>query len=249
MKNYILADLKRIIKKKSFVFAILAFAILYILLIFIVVNETFTGEQYKIDTTLFINFFPLFVGIPIFLSVYNDDFKSKSMQVAIGYGISRPKIILTKIIDTIILTCVTGILYLAVFLLLPFAFNFPISSADIAAITITFISSLILIIGYTAISNILLYATENAVFGIITFILLASSTVSMVLSLILSQNFIVNLFGVITQYLFTTGISTQVQNILQMGHPTISLLFILLGYIALPIVISIILFNKKELEF
>lgn len=249
MKNYILADLQRILKKKSFLLVFLIFIVSFFLLMFVISNSTFTGDQYANYTGIFINFFPIFAGIPLFISVYNDDFKSKSMQVAIGYGISRKKVILTKIFDIILLSFGIGIVFGALFLLNPVLLNVSLTGANISSVIISLFGSILLIIGYTSISSILLYFTENAVLGIVAFILLASGTVSMVLGLILGQNFIANTFGNIVSYLFTNSISAQMHNVLTLGHPTFSLIPTLIVYIILPVGISMLLFEKKELEF
>ena len=44
----------------------------------------------------------LLIGVPIFLAVFSDDFKSKAMQTAIGYGISRSKLILCRMSSTVL---------------------------------------------------------------------------------------------------------------------------------------------------
>lgn len=103
MCNYIGADIRRVLHKPSFLGAIGTFAGLFALTVFIYFNPTFTAELYVTKISSFLSFFPLIVGLFVFLSVYADDFKCRSMQVAIGYGIPRGKIVLGKLLESAVL--------------------------------------------------------------------------------------------------------------------------------------------------
>src|SRR3712207_8167642 len=69
----------------------------------------YTAEAYVEDCMQLAGFFPLIVGIAIFLSIYGDDLKAKSMQVAIGRGMSRNGVVITKLIEVILLTAITSV--------------------------------------------------------------------------------------------------------------------------------------------
>ena len=75
-------------------------SLLFAVLVFIYFGPSFTAEMYVAKATSFLSFFPLIIGVFVFLSVYADDFKCRSMQVAIGYGMPRGRIILAKLLES-----------------------------------------------------------------------------------------------------------------------------------------------------
>ena len=95
MLNYLIADLNRMSRKKSLVYTLAAYVGLFFIMVYMIYNPNLDAGGYASKTDMFLEFYPLVVGIPIFLSIYSDDFKSKAMQIAIGYGIDRNKNILT----------------------------------------------------------------------------------------------------------------------------------------------------------
>ena len=103
MINYIMEDIKRILYKNSFLTCVAVFFIIYAGLVFSYFNPTFTSDMYVAKTTSYLSYFPLIVGLFVFMSVYADEFKCKSMQVAIGYGFSRKKIIASKLLESFII--------------------------------------------------------------------------------------------------------------------------------------------------
>ena len=70
MSNYVLADIKRICHKKSFLRTIGIYIGLFCIMMFIYFNPTYTADAYVAKTTIFLGFFPLFVGLTVFLSVF-----------------------------------------------------------------------------------------------------------------------------------------------------------------------------------
>ena len=108
MGNYIAADLRRIFRKQSFLGAVGAFAGCFAILVFIYFNPSLTAEMYSSKMTSFMSFFPMVVGLLTFLSGYADDFKCRSMQVAIGYGMPRGRILFAKLLESAVLLLATA---------------------------------------------------------------------------------------------------------------------------------------------
>lgn len=249
MRNYVLADIKRICHKKSFLAIVGAYMGLFLIMIFIYFNPSFTAAAYVAKTTTFLSFFLLFVGLLVFLSVYYDDFKSKSMQIAIGYGMSRYKVVLSKVMDSILLLFVTVFCIGIIILIIPAILGLSLSGAQIVELVASIIVEVLRAIGYICISAIPVFYTQNAVNGTIFFVLLSSKTIMILLTMILGQDILVNTVGDLMQYLYTSMLYNTRNMFVQEGTVSITLFGALTLYIVLPVILSILSFRKKELEF
>lgn len=249
MRNYILADIKRIFHKKTFPATTGAYIGLFLIMIFIYFNPSFTTAAYVAKTTTFLSFFPLFVGLIVFLSVYYDDFKSKSMQIAIGYGMPRYKVVLSKVVESFILLLAIIFVIGIAMLIIPAILGMTLSRAQVAELIASVIVEALRAIGYICISTIPVFYTQNAVNGTILFVLLSSKTVMILLSMMLGQDILVNIVGDLTQYLYTSMLYSTRNMFVQTGTVNVLLFVALALYIVLPVILSVLGFRKKELEF
>ncbi len=62
MRNYIGADIRRVLHKQSFLWALGIFAALFVGMVFIYFNPGFTADMYVAKITSFLSFFPLVVS-------------------------------------------------------------------------------------------------------------------------------------------------------------------------------------------
>ena len=249
MTNYLSADLRRILHKQSFLGSVGAFAVLFAVLVFIYFNPSFTAEMYAAKATSFLSFFPLIIGVFVFMSVYADDFKCRSMQVAIGYGMPRSRIILAKLLESASLLFGTAVIMGILVLCTPVSLGLAPTTQQLMSLALTVAAEMFRALGYLALSTIPVFFSQDAVGGIIAYVLLSSKTVYIVLSMVLGQELLVNTIGDLTQYLYTTQLY-MVKADLMGGNPFIfPFVAALLIYIFLPTVIAVIGFRKKELEF
>lgn len=249
MINYIMADIKRILYKKSFLICVATFFIIYAGLIFIYFNPTFTSEMYVAKTISYLSYFPLIVGLFVFMSVYADDFKCKSMQVAIGYGFSRKKIIISKLFESFLMLLCIFVITSAMIIIVPSLLGLYLTSQLRLNLVFTMFSEMLRTLGYIAISAIVVFLTQNAVDGIIVYVLLATKSIYIILSMILGQDIIVNIFKDLSRYLYTNQLYMAKAVLLQSGYLEIGTVIVIVLYIFIPTLISTIIFNKKELEF
>lgn len=249
MTNYIMADIRRILRKQSFLGSIDAFLGLFAVMVFIYFNPSFTAEMYVSKITTFLGYFPLVVGLFVFMSVYADDFKCKSMQVAIGYGIPRRTVILAKLLESMLLLLgIAAVMEIAV-LATPMAIRLEPNQVQLKSLAVTVLAEMLRTLGYVAISTTPVFFTQNAVNGIIFYVLLASRTVFIILNIILGQEILVNTIGDLTTQLYTVQLYRAKAAFVQDDAFIATLLLALVVYVILPTVISAIGFNKKELEF
>lgn len=249
MNNYIFADIYRIFHKKSFIAAAGIYIGIFLFMMFIYFNPAFTADAYAAKTKNFLSFFPFLVGLSLFLSVYYDDFKSKSMQAAIGYGIPRYKVVLSKFIESVILLTATALCVLVIILTAPVAMRLSLNEMQITELVSGVFAEVLRAIGYISVSAVPIFYTQNAVSGIICTVLLSSKAVLIFSSMILGQDFIVNSLGDLTKYLFTVQLYSAQSAFVQSGNFRLSFIFTVAVYVFLPVLLSVLCFNKRELEF
>lgn len=249
MSNYIGADIRRVLHKQSFLGALAIFAALFAGIVFVYLNPAFTADMYVAKITSFLSFFPLVVGLFIFMAVYADDFKCKSMQVAIGYGIPRGRIVLSKLLESAILLLGTAAIMSIFVIATPIVLGLAPNAQQLETLFVTILAEMLRALGYVAISTIPVFFLQNAVNGIIIYVLLASKTVYIALSMILGQEFLINMVGDLTKYLYTTQLYTAKTLLIKNESFHSVLILAVICYVIIPTVISVISFKKKELEF
>ena len=103
--------------------------------------------------------------------------------------------------------------------------------------------------GYIAISAIAIFASQNAVNGIIFYVLFSTKSDYIILSMILGQDILVNMTGDLTRYLYTPQLYAARVAVIQHGTIGAAPIVAIVVYVLLPTVISAVVFRKKELEF
>lgn len=249
MTHYISADVRRVLRKPSFRGAVGAFAALFAVLVFIYVDPSFTAEMYLAKVTGFLGFFPLGIGVFVFMSVYADDFKCQSMQTAIGYGIPRSGIVLAKLLEgALLLFGVAAIMALLV-AGTPVVLGLAPNARQLASLALSVAVEALRALGYLALSAVPAFLLQDAIGGIIAYVLLSSKTVYIVLTLILGQAIWVETIGDLTKALYTAQLYALKDGLMR-GDPFILPLAVaLLLYMALPTAIAVMGFRRKELAF
>ncbi|EHI70967.1 hypothetical protein ACVRY7_05020 [Streptococcus ictaluri] len=245
--NYIKADLMRIINKKSFIATIGLYLAAFLALYFILFNPHLTSQQFLLKTDIIPSFFPVVLGVAIFLAVYHDDFKSKSMQVAIGFGISRQKIILIKFLEQALLTLTTASLSAFLMWLVPYLTGIPLTSDENLVLATHWLLQAILVIGYITFAQVLVFYQQQAISGLILYILLATNTICGLLSLAFNHFLKDSSFNP-SPALFKNLLQKLIVQLTD-GHLEWLSLIGVLVYLILPIIVTQKLFKKKELEF
>lgn len=239
MVNYIKADLYRILHKQSFFGVIGTYIALFVLLIFILFNPTFTGAMYISKIYTFLDFFPLIIGLIIFVSLYVDDLKSNSIQIAIGYGLPRYKIILSKLLECFTLLIIISVCILFLVLITPILLDIKIDASQTIDLIKTILLEVIKTMSYISMSQIIVYIAFNSIEGMIMYLLLSTQVIYIVLNILLQQRFIVELFGYLNRYLLTDELYNT---------PTLlRILGVILFYIVLPVILSITIFQKRSI--
>jgi len=176
----------------------------------------------------------------LFSTIYNDDLTAKTLPSLVGFGIKRSKIIISKMIISVIMSVLiffaAFIVYYLIFTILGFNMdgNMRVGILNIAVV------SLLKLLAYSTIASVVVYGIQKATFSIVAFILLVTGLISQILFLILTH-----IKDIIDLYQFT--LIPIVGGFIQ--EATFLTLLPYIIYVAIFFALSIIAFHKKDLEF
>ena len=248
MRRLIRADLRRILGKKSVVILfiiMLLFIFSRVSLMYALYEIPFVAVKELMNSLRSVN---LVLGVIIFNGIYSDDFRSMSYVSAIGRGIPRVKVLLAKLMDVIIICLVMyGIITLIMTGFLRIAgcnLNYTLSLAWFSSIFVSIYKN----VGYIALASMFLYITNNIPLSLIILVLLhilmpfstaAIEYISFLKPLHLNR---INYAG-----LADNAVADFMFGMILPG--TIKLMIGLVLYLGIVILVTRILFDKKELEF
>lgn len=242
MINYLKADFYRLFKHKSFYIFNGIIALGFILLNYFILGSNGKVGQYIEITMQMLGFIPLITGMFVFNNIYNDNFSSNVVNGIIGSGVKRKNIVIYNFISTILFSFIIFLFYTLVFFAFGKIYGFSFSTTIIKDLLTKTMAYFLSVIGYVSMASIILYFSKKVIYGTTLYIFLASGIISMLVNLILSLKFVVSTFGVLGRYLFTSLINSIVGG----NYKNLVGIFI---YITISIIISIIVFSKKDLEF
>ena len=192
MTALIKADLYRILRKKSLWLTIALAAALFTAIAIAAKLRAGTGFGFVSRENIFTeNALPAIFGAAVFIGIYTDEFTAKSMQAAIGRGVSRLRIIAAKIISCFVLTviiCIPAVLYL---LLLSVVTGAGLTAADISWLLLTFMKSAYVVALSVPLAAVIIYLTDNralSVFAAIALLLIIPLFISLLETNVLFHN-------------------------------------------------------------
>lgn len=245
MLNCMMADMARVIKKKS-VIIWLAVQILLIIgaaitLFFLKragIELVFKGAMSICNTCAMI-----IIGIPVFLAVFKDDLQSKAMQNTIGMGVSRVQLVFARFLETSIIYIICFLILMAV----TFAAGIPFGTtmADYMEIIREACEIVLKMVCYTAISMIVVFGTMNTSFAQSIFMLLNLGIVGTVIQALNMIPFLME-HNIDLTYATIDGVLKLAKSSTFAAAP---LMWVVLfgGFLVLPLILTIVIFNKKEL--
>ena len=184
----------------------------------------------------------ILLGIIIFISVFAADMRTRTMQAAIGSGVSRREVIYAKDTEGMILILVYYGIAGLILTLAPMLFHLQIA---IDAIWMTTLKSMLETMVYFDISMILICATLRTNYAEILYILFAFQIVDGLLSLGLGYLALNFSFPDLTGFLFSSLAASFFKD------PALNILSLagIVLYLIIPVEIAQSVFKKKELEF
>ena len=243
---YMRADLRRIGRRIP---RLIVLALLYVALVavlFIVSREDVQIAPLMILCEHYVvGFLPLVFGAVELAVLLGDDFHAKTMQQAIGLGVGRTKIVLTKLLDLAVLMLVD----IAVFGALIFAangvFRLGLQGDGVRELLLCLVGAWVKAVAYGSLSLILGFYAQNALYAILTYIALSSGILNKLLGTALGMKALAPLH--LDRFLLTTEVDTFVTHALLGYFDPLALIAALL-YIAGGAAAAAWLFQNTELE-
>ena len=249
MRRLISADMNRILRKILLLAGfILAAAIL---ILSVLIFQYVYGADASIFTYSVCLVLPgteLLFSVITFLCVYGDELRSMAMTSAIGRGLTREKVIFAKFLDTVIISALMNAALTLVIVVLQLIYGPEIDHTQMIMIYCSVFTVFYRTIGYVALAALFLFISWNIPFSTI-----ALATISILIpgALLLFKD-----TGLITTYhidrYFLSTIGDMALTDLVLGLTKEAILLYLKGfllYTVLSMIITILVFKKKELEF
>lgn len=242
MKNYYNADLMRIRKKHGH---LIWLALIYVIIAAIAFMKCTNEAGYVEFADLVAGSLPAYLGLIVFFAVFSDDTKTRTMQVAIGRGLTRNQVLFSKVLEGLTLTVVYFALSGLVLSVIPLIVHVSISGASYLKLWGAILESILSMMFYFNIGLILIVATLKSNLAEIVYILFAFAIIPGALNV--GFAFASEKLGWpnLLPYLYGNLISSFLQN------PLANLGCLLGGavYLATTLFIAAETFQKKELEF
>ena len=241
MINYIRADLQRIFAKKSLYITFGILAIGYIVML--VTNGVTSGGKIFNEAGTIFMLVALCGGGYLFATLYTDDLTAKTLPALIGFGMKRRTILIAKLCMNILLTfLLCGGTFLLLYATLSLV-GFEMTSEALGSLLRMSVVRFLQLVAFGSIASVLVYGTQKATFSIVTFILLVTALLSWLVKKFLGMAVISGLFGDLSQYL----IDPLIEGLVAAPKVATALPYVL--YLAVFVLLSIVAFRKKELEF
>lgn len=236
MRQLIKGDISRILRKKE----IYIFALALYIILFAVKSKTEVEDQISSFETMVRLIGMLLCIIPVYLTVYGDEIRTGSMQTVIGRGMSRRKVIISKLIDCIILFTMMFMVFLLLFYvknaIAHLAFTPKQNTMAFVYVLVTCIKAT----GYFAVTGLFLFASWNVAIGLTACIMLVFVSVSLVLVQ-------ANLHIPVHDY-WIDGLVDSSYNDIMIGNFPWKLLLMIAIYIIGAVIVTVKVFDRKELD-
>ena len=239
MRNLLRADLRRILKRVSiYVWLFLIFVIFFLSAL----SKDYTADIIGMEQGVTSLLGPILVSIPVFLGVYGRELQAGSMQCVIGRGMSRTKLILTKYLE-----CVLMCLFFFFFIWLAFFLRNNVGDAGLTAnqnkmLTIFVLFVFIKTCGYFAFTTFFFFIAWSVAPGIVA-LLVSAFLMPMLFTML--DGFLKTDFS---EFYFNGMIDNAYASIAA-GDIGYTLILAIVLYIGGALLLTALVFRKKEIEF
>ena len=250
MLNYVRADVKRILRTSSHMFSMaLLFVVYFCTLYFPNRNVQVTPVSLVVSACSALEWITIITGLFEMIAVFSEDFKVKTMQVAIGLGISRTQVVLCKLIEIIILLALDCLVYIAITLLGGAVLGLAIPLKVLMdVVLILLVKGLLACIVFTCLTMIVLFVTHSTILSVFTYVFIGVDVIGLLLSLLPMFGFSwiedLNLNRITLNYLI--GV---VHTRLALGTIDLGGLLGMAIYTAIGLFCTCKLYRKRELDF
>ena len=240
------ADMNRTLRSPAFwIFCLAGAAIVSILTVVTVqqVQETGPVAWVKSEEAMIGAIGPILLLQMGLFSLFNQDFKSKIHQAAIGNGVSRPKIVLTKYFESVAISAICLLVVYGIVSAVRMVFGVSFTGPQAMEVLVNVASTLATLAGIFAVLMLPLFLFQNL-------------AVSALIGIVLSMDLMAGLLNIIQEATKIDLVKFDFAHNLQLvtrsirsGDLTIFPIVMVGVYAVLCIGLGMLAFQKRELEF
>ena len=250
MRNYIRADVKRILQRSSHLFSMLLLFALYVIVLYLPNRDMqVTSVTLIASACSMLDWLAVFLGLFEMLAVFSEDFKVKTMQVAIGLGVTRNKVVICKLLGTIILLFLDCIVIILLTLATGSALGASIAPVVMMDLVLGLLIKILLAQAVVvSITMIVMFMTQSTILSLFVYILTGLGTIYLLLSFM-------PMFGLTWLENLNLGRLTLSYHVgafysrLVLGSFDFVSFLIVIVHLAAGIIATCKLFQKSELDF
>lgn len=251
MWNYVLADYRRILKRTPRIIYVAAYEAILLLIMFIAWRKGgagFDGESLMGSIDLwFIAMGGLLLGFGTLINVYADDFKAKTMQVAIGIGIKRLQVVISKVVQAAMLI-ITDVLFTAILIVVFSVISgAALGAPQIGRLVIECLMILIRNVCWISIVSILVFKLQGMIMPMVVYVLLSFGILGLLAGIVtgIGPAFMEKI--PLREIMPDNVLSTFETSLIDGGFAFFAFIGIVI-YIVLGVYITYLLFRKQELD-
>lgn len=189
----------------------------------------------------------LALGIVELMAVFADDFRAKTMQVAIGTGISRRHVMLAKLLEVSLLVLIDLLLSVLLLVISCTVAGIRFQPYQFYQMFIYALTTTLTAVVATDVTMIVLFYTQKTGLAPILFLLFYVDPVSVALSPFQANEIVLKLH--LTEYTYSALIG-ELSNQLSLGVSfPLKALIVLCAYLVLFFLLGYTIFSKRELDF
>ena len=236
MKQLIKGDIARILRKKE----IYVFALILYVILFAVKSKTEVEAQIESFESMVAIIGMLLCLIPVYLTVYGDEIRTGSMQCVIGRGMSRRKVIVSKLVDCMILFTMMFIVFLLLFFVKNAIAHLTLTPKQNIMALVFVLITCIRATGYFALTGLFLFSSWNVAIGLTASVMLVFVNISLAL---VQQNMHIPVHDY-----WIDGLVNSAYNDIMIGDFPWKLIAMIVVYIIGAVIATVKIFDRKELE-
>ena len=246
MGRYFIADMHRIFRRiPRYIIVVLLFGLLgYIM--YSATKDEVTIYQLVEVLVKAVPYISIGFGLIEYIYVFTEDFKAKTMQVAIGTGISRRKVILTKWLESGFLCAFDYIVLIAVIFIAGGINGISFAGDSAKDVYILFLFGWIKAFICTGMTMIVVFLSQATTGGMLLYLALSTGIIKLLLETLLDIDAIkfLGLSSILLSNLIDTARSRAILGTFSTSHIIGIIIYAAACYIA-----SWMLFKNRELEF
>lgn len=185
MVNYILADYKRILSRIPRIVFVVGYSLVFF---FMVMNDwnkavgAYNSVQLMNRSSIFFySLGAITIGLVDVITSFSNDFKAKTMQVAIGRGVSRLQVLICKLIQIALVVLTDMLLLCAVLGVLCIITGNPLAPSQLFMVFMNVVNVLLNTACTTSLLLFLIYRLQNMLITMIAYLFVSMGSISGIL--------------------------------------------------------------------